>query len=223
MDGIDLRSVIDRAKEDDQEAKGILVKTLIKEGYTQQLNRYLHRNRLLDPEDIQSEFWIGVIQSIPKVSNDIGNPLQFLTFKGLCNVKSVMRIVIKRKVFYTCYSCGSIGNIQHHDRKCPKCQSENIHTLQYEINQTETISEPVTLEMIEEILIKDRIAQFKRMLTEREVQIVELIIDEGYTPQACTNYLREIGDIIMISPQRVSQYIGRIRSKYKEFIDENQY
>lgn len=214
----DLEEIIELAQAGNEIAKNALVKLMMDNGYMKQLNRYLYRNRLLNPNDVQSDFWIGVIKSLPRVKPNIGDPLQYLTWKGLCNVRSSLRSTIQRNVFYICNTCGRTGKVQHHSRKCPQCNSIDIDTMQYEINiQEQYMTEPVINNMEEITDINDRIERFKEVLTGRECDVFTLIVQRGYNKDACINYLKEVSVILGISAQCVNMYLKKIRSKYREF------
>lgn len=215
----DLKEIIILAQQGNEIARTTLIKLLKDDGYIKQLNRYLYRNRLSNPDDLRSDFWIGVINAIPKVKHNVGNPLQYLTYKGIKHVITSQRKAIQKGVSFNCFDCGEHGRIRHHKRICPHCGSSNIDTIQNEINIKDIPENIITIR--EDINIHDHILLFKKRLSPKEKEVFELIIERGYERSACKNYLKEIGKIMSTTPQCVSRRLKNIRIKYREFINAN--
>lgn len=221
-----LIEVIEKAKGGDRHAKNDLVRMMLNDGCMKQLNRYLYVNRLLSASDVQGEFWLGVVKAIPVVKTDIGNPLQFLTWKGLNAVKSALRKNIRKEVYYTCEDCGHTHSIVRERGglyKCQACGSFDIITQQRELPASHLLTalsyhQPTPRE---NILIKidfnEKIGKLRITLSSQENRVLDYIM-KGYDRTTCKNYIKEIAEEMGVSPQCVNQYLNRIKKKLLEVL-----
>lgn len=216
----DMPQLINQAQTGNGKAKDELIRLMLNDGYMRQINKYLYVTRLLSPHDIQSEFWLGVIKAIPRVRHDIGNPLQFLTFKGICRIKSLIRTRLSKAMFYSCRACGHEGKIRGSKYKCKACGSESIEFSCQEIPcAPENLRHGEKLSHHRErIDIQEKVEKLKQKLSPQELKVFKLIVEKGYTSANSVNYLEDIGTILDITPQCVAIYLRRIRSKYRALI-----
>jgi len=236
MDSAQIAQVIEKAKAGDHQAKNCLVHLLQDDKYMGQIKRYLHMNRLLEPEEVVSEFWVGVILAIPKViSSNKGDPLHYLAWSGLNQVKRTLRRNIGKGVEIICIKCGHKGNLYRHNKEynCSKCGSTEYETHQREINLS-ILKNPNDEEEDSEFV--DRLKSIKpgqllidvqidyefylTQLAPKEREVLSLLIGQEMDKEHEKNYLQTIADIMQISNQCVVQYLKRIRSKLDKFKDE---
>ena len=232
----EITKIIEEAKSGNQEAKNKLIKLIKENGYMKCINRYLYMNRLLEPDDIKSEFWMGVILALPKVKTDIGDPLYYLSWQGVNRIKGELKSKIGKGVQFTCLTCGWVGRLyrKNHEYQCRKCGSTDYETHQKEVSMTILLnkreqeedggdnidifvsSKPGQLE----VDVKIDNEYLKSVLTTQENRVFTLIIEGNNDRDHEVNYLKKIGEIMGISAQAVNQYLKKIRLKIKKLFDE---
>ena len=228
-----VRGIVKLAQSGNENAKNELVKLLRDNRYMMTLSRYLHLNRLLEPEDVESEFWVGVIIALPICNPDIGDPLHFLKYRGICHVKKTLRSRIRKGVVMSCKECGNISSTYKtsiiiteggETRKiwsyrCTVCHSPNVETWQ-RLTGIEMAKAPIDKRaerQREQMDIHLSITPQTLHLTTQEVKVYELILG-GIDRDSSTNFLVEISNELNISPQCASQYLKKIRSKLGAFL-----
>jgi len=221
----EIKGIIDRAKEGNEQAKNKLVELLKQDQYMRALSRYLHLNRLLEPDDVKSEFWIGVVLALPKCNPDLGDPLHFLSWSGINRVKGQLRKKITRGVVMKCIDCGYTGNINKNKRthtyECPTCKGTNIETWQREVTGTDKIiANMIDIRISstkEQQNIDISIIPQELNLSPQSTHVFEFITS-GVDRDNYPNYLKEIAKRMEISPQCVSIYLNKIRKKLREYL-----
>lgn len=217
----EVKRIIEQAQEGSPNALDALIKVMLDNKNIQAINRYLYINRLLSPSDARQEFWLGVIKAIPLVKTTIGDPLQFLTYSGVNQVKTALRNVIGKRVFYVCRECGYQGRLrkgEDNQYRCSKCQSTDIDTWERErassdmLGQTIDIAVSVRVRVREDIDMAEFITELKQSLTNREAEVLDMIL-QGNDRDSSTNYLEDIGIKLDITPQCVNQYLRKIRQR----------
>lgn len=77
-------------------------------------------------DEVEAEYWYGWSRGLQKVKN-IGDPLAFLHYYGLCYINISYRSRIKHNLHVMCYDCGARGNIiTKITYLCAKCSSSSI-------------------------------------------------------------------------------------------------
>ena len=228
-----IANLIEQAKQGDAFAKNQIVRLMQENHYIKIISKYLYINRLLESEEVQGEFWLGVVLAMPKVKPDIGDPLFYLAWSGLNRVKKQLRLKIGKGVHVTCLDCDWSGRLYRKNKEyvCRNCGSINLETHQYEINLS-TIEREETKDKqpITDVLLstrptqrdldfKDEIEQFKTKLTPQELRVFILITEKEIDRDHEQNYLQTIANILEISAQCVNHYLGRIRAKMKKNLD----
>lgn len=228
MNQLEITDIIEKAKGGDPTAKDTIVKLIQDNGYMKAISHYLYLNRLLEPDDIRSEFWVGVVLALPKVKTEVGDPLFYLAWQGANRVKSQLRKKIGRGVSVCCPDCGWSGRLYRENRiyKCKECGNQNIQTWQKEINETSlskqdiTAITPTTPPNQIEIDLHIDIEYFKSKLSPQELRVFVLITDKSIDRDHEPNYLRTIADLLRISPQCINQYLRKIKKKITKMIQE---
>ena len=221
----EIKKIITQAQNGDPLAKNQLIKLMMDNGCMRIINRYLYLNRLLEPSEAKGEFWLGVVLAIPKVNITIGDPLQYLIWKGENHIKSELRRLISQNVHAICKDCGLKFKLYRigKEYRCPHCGTDDIETFSNEINittltanQTEPKMPDVEIERNDYTILD--ITDFEKHLSKQELRIYKLIIQEGMNRDTCKNYIVEISTIMQISPQCTSIYIKRMREKLKKYM-----
>lgn len=223
----EIRQLILDAQNNVGNSRNTLVKLMQDNGAMRIISRYLYLNKLLEPDDAKSEFWMGVILAIPEVKLDIGDPLQYLIWKGENRVKTVLRKLISENITAICRECHLRFRLYRvgGDYKCRRCGSTSLETHSNVVPMTTMTShmdEPneENMGMEKDICLRFRIDMdgFKILLTNQERRVYEAIVQENINRFEVANYIVEISQKMDVSPQCVSIYIKRIREKLKEYM-----
>lgn len=228
MNQPEVTDIIEKAKRGDPTAKNTIIKLIQDNGYMKAISHYLYLNRLLEPDDVRSEFWIGVVLALPKVKTEVGDPLFYLAWQGANRVKSQLRKKIGKGVIAECNQCSWIGRLTRINSRyvCPECGNEDIKTWQKEINETSLTGEdiapptPTVPPNQIEIDIHIDIEYFKSKLSPQELRVFILITDKSIDRDHESNYLHTIADLLHISPQCINQYLGKIKKKLTKMMQE---
>jgi DNA-binding CsgD family transcriptional regulator/predicted nucleic-acid-binding Zn-ribbon protein len=236
MNEKEIATIIEQAKAGDRRAKDTIIRLIQDNGYMRMVNRYLYMNRLLEPDEVKSEFWMGVILAMPKVNSSIGDPLFYLSWQGVNRVKYQLRKRIGKGVQFLCKNCGYVGRLYRKNKEyqCRKCGSKNYGTYQKEINITTLIRQDRQEERYQDLSgvsvlsqpgqldidIKLDYEYIKSLLTPQEARVLSLIMEEGIDQEHEQNYLKTIGSILHISAQAVCQYLRRVRTKLAHMREE---
>ena len=217
MDLLEINSLLSKAQSGDEEAKNKLIYAMLEDGCMKRLSRYLYLNRLLEPDEVRGEFWLGVAQSINK-AKPLGNPLRFLHQCGVWQVVAVLRQRLSNGVSWACLACGKGGSLNRRATlaACPRCASIEIETKEkvVYIGEYEYTYKPQDNST-------DFVEDFKTKLQGRELQVFNLIVD-GCDRDSTQNYIKEIANTLKISPPCVAIYLRRIRYKLKRHLDNVQ-
>lgn len=205
---MELRELIAMAQGGDEQARTELIKRLRKNGAMKQLSRYLYRNRLLEPDEVRGEFWLGIARGLNQVKYDIGNPLQYLIQRGLWQVQSALRRMIGKGVFYRCGECGYEGRLRKIPCKCHRCGAD-ADTYQREIpfGQVPEIHIEKTTTSI-----RIDIEKFRLKLSPKENEVMTLLLS-GLHKGAERGYMRKIAELMGTTPQCVNIRLKNIRKK----------
>lgn len=233
----EIEKVIIQAQAGDRQSKNQLVRLLQDNKYMSQVRKYLYMNRLVEPDEVRSEFWIGVILALPKVKVKIGDPLHYLAWKGVNKIRQTMARKIGRGVQLLCCDCHYVGRLfkENGEYKCKKCGSTNYETHEREVNLS-TLNKPHMQENEDTTPLLDLLGStkpnqmyailrldyeyIKGKLAPREAEVLSLIIEHEIDKEHEENYLTKVGEILGISGQCVWQYIKRIRIKLKDIKEE---
>lgn len=215
----EVSAVLTAAQHGDEYAKNRLVELMIENRCMARLSKYLYRNRLMEPDDVRGEFWLGVTLALPKAKPTLGDPLQFLTQSGLWRVVSVMRQALNVGIVFACRDCGETGSLSRRVRGfgCSKCASKEIDTHQRLISD-EQVTVHVTVRYTNRTWNLE-LQEFRKMLTPAEARVFDLLA-AGYDRWGCDNYLAEIGQVLGVSAVCVAIHLKKIRFKLKMYLQE---
>lgn len=229
MEHREIEKLIEAAHNGDARAKNKIIKLMQENRYINVVSRYLYANRLLEPDDVRSEFWLGVVLALPKVNPFIGDPLFYLAWCGMKRVRCQLRAVISKGVRASCRDCNWVGRLYLVDNiyVCRKCGSQAIETHQREINITSLVLTKDQIDCIlhysEEITLHTLDIEYLRSrLTDRERMVFDILREGIVEKGKDKNYLLAIGQIMDISKQCANQYINKIRKKFEKYLREGE-
>ena len=215
-----LSKMVYLAQRGESRYKDRLIRHMTDNGYMKQLNRYLHLNRLLSPDDVKQEFWLGVIKALPIAKPTVGNPIQFLTWKGLNRIRYVLKKRIGTGVFYQCNDCQYDGALRRSTdtMRCGRCASTNIETSEREVTGIELVLESRSgrRDNKEQMMIEE----FTTRLSPQEMKVFTLIMEGTDRDEPNTNYQKNIAGILGVTQQCVNIYLKKIRAKWNEYQHE---
>lgn len=225
--GIDLLKL---AQQGNKNAEELLIVEIRNRFMNKRIGRYLHKNRIVDDEDLKQEFLIGVGLAIPKARLDIGDPIEYLINQGVYRVRSYLRKHIIQNTTQICEDCGYITRLNMIDGRyvCKRCGSTNITTQELNDNNEILLNNMIDTEQeYDDIITNDLIKRFEQTLTEgTNVYNLYILLKSGVNrdnPQI-KNYIKEIARIWGgCSEQNVVQNMDKLRQKLTQFANEQGY
>ena len=164
------------------------------------------KDSVLERDDVQAEFWRGVLVGMDKVKHNIGDPVSHLIQRGVWQVKSVVKSEISRQIVQYCSHCCAMNDSYSYRRACNKCGGsvENMGRL-VELEDYAASHEYVhNIGTVMMIKVVGALSETQKIVLER---IVQLCVDGSHDP--AVDAARSLG----ISRQRVHQHIQKIRPK----------
>lgn len=215
------------AQQGNKRAEELLIVEIRDKFMNKRISRYLHRNRIVEDDDLKQEFLIGVGLSIPKARLDIGDPIEYLINQGVYRVRSYLRKHIIQNTSQTCDDCGYITRLNMIDGQyvCKRCGSTNITTQELYDNDEVTLGNIPTIEdEIEDIIGQDMIDRFEKTLTpDTNVYNLYILLKKGINRDNpnIQNYTKEIAKIWGgCSEQNVVQNLNKLRAKVIQFAED---
>lgn len=230
--------LIRRAQGGDDQAANDLMR-LIRDYHTQRVVRkYSGRNVLIPDDDIESEFLLGCWIAVQKAKLNVGNPLNFIVWKGNLQVVNLFRNRIKKEVRFTCLDCGDQGRIAWSSKVpvCSGCGSRDLWTTMFEVSDQPAggsghdtgtslaASDRVASASAEHIwqiaTFGVQVEELRARLNGRVLQLFDLIVIEGISRESSKNYLQEIADRWCVSTAAVASYLRKLRTEVLDYIGE---
>lgn len=215
------------AQEGNTRAEELLIVEIRDRFMNKRIGKYLHKNRVVEDEDLKQEFLIGVGLSIKKARIDMGDPIEYLIKQGVYRVRSYLRKHIIQSTSQACKDCGYITRFHMIDGQyvCRRCGSTNITTQETNNNDELLMANiPTTEDEIEEIMEQSIIKKFEATLTpDTNVHSLYILLRDGINRDnpEIPNYIKEIARIWGgCSEQNVVQNIEKLRQKINQFADE---
>lgn len=225
--GIDLLKL---AQQGNKNAEELLIVEIRNRFMNRRIGRYLHKNRIVDDEDLKQEFLIGVGLAIPKARIDIGDPIEYLINQGVYRVRSYLRKHIIQNTTQICDDCGYITRLNMIDGQyvCKRCGSTNITTQELNDNNEILLNNMIDTEQeYDDVITNDLIRRFEQTLKEgTNIYNLYILLKSGVNrdnPQI-KNYIKEIARIWGgCSEQNVVQNMDKLRQKLTQFANEQGY
>lgn len=197
--------LLQRAKDEkDGQAREELFARLRRDGRTKTALRGMWRGAAcMDFEDIEGEFWLGVLASLPKVQAGIGDPVSHLIQRGIWQVKSAMREELNRKVVQECTACGKSNGTYAYDRRCQRCGQDCENT--YRLVPEDALDSHSYLDSVADVTI----AVMRRGLAVNQLRVLDALLSAYYThPEAP---IAQVAVLLKVSRQRVHQLIEKLK------------
>lgn len=218
------------AQHGNKNAEELLIIEIRNRFMNKRISKYLHKNRVVEDDDLKQEFLIGVGLSIPKARMDIGDPIEYLINQGVYRVRSYLRKHIIQSTSQICNDCGHITRLNMVDGNyvCKRCGSTNITTREVNDNNEIILTNMIdTEDEIEEIISQDLIDRFEQTLTPNtNVHNLYILLKNGINRDNpnIQNYIKEIAKIWGgCSDQNVVQNMDKLKSKIIQFAEDNGY
>ena len=224
-EGIELLQL---AQQGNKNAEELLIVEIRNRFMSKRIGRYLHKNRVVDDEDLKQEFLIALV--ISKARIDIGDPIEYLINQGVYRVRSYLRKHIIQNTSQICDDCGYITRLNMIDGHyiCKRCGSTNVTTHEIHNNDEVTLNSiPSTDDEIEEIIGEDFISQFEKTLNPNtNVYNLYILLKSGINRDNpnIPNYIKEIAKRWGgCSEQNVVQNMDKLKAKIIQFAEEQGY
>lgn len=209
-----------------------IVRTVHMPRYT---GKYKGLNVLVSNDEIESEFLLGVWKALPKAKLDVGNPINFICWKGQRAVQTLFRNNIRRETRYHCGACGHSGVMAYRAKTplCAKCGYDMIDTWMVEkADQPDNLEgnfQPmanapgVDAETAWQLAVYGiEIEELRSRLSGRTLELFDIIILEGINRDSSQNYLREISQRWGTSQMRVVHVLRKLRSEVEDYFQEEE-
>lgn len=182
----------------------------------------------LDIDDMRQIFLIACSQAIEQADPFIGNPLLYILQKGKWAIVDELRKGYRRNIRQYCHSCDTETRLNERGGKpvCPRCgESEEGLVERVQVNFSD---DGTTMEFkkddkidIEESIAGDLLVEeFRKRLTGRKADVFDLIYYHGYDRNSCTNYQKEIAEILGITTSNVNLRLRQIKKEWEKFVEE---
>lgn len=157
---------------------------------------------VLDKEDVQGEFYRGMLMGLQDVNPNIGDPVQYLIKRGVWQVKTQIRKELGDRIIQNCTVCNQTNARYAYSRTCERCHESVENTSKYEdispidVGGQEKSQETISLKV-------------SKPLSTHQQRILELLV------QACLDGIEhpqvEVARILGVSRARVNQHLQKIR------------
>lgn len=215
------------AQSGNKAAEELLIVEIRDRFMNKRIGKYLHKNRIVEDEDLKQEFLIGVGLAIPKARLDMGDPIEYLINQGVYRVRSYLRRNIMKNTSQICNDCNYITRLNMIDGHyvCKRCGSTNVTTQEVNNNDETVLNSIPTTEMeIENIISQDIMDKFEETLVPgTNVYNLYILLKNGINRDNpnVNNYIKEIAKIWGgCSEQNVVQNMNKLRKKVQQFADE---
>lgn len=182
----------------------------------------------LDIDDMRQIFLLACSRAIEQADPFIGNPLLYILQKGKWAITDELRKGYRRNIRQYCHSCDTETRLNERGGIpiCPKCgESREGLVERVQVNFSD---DGAAMEFkkddkvdIEESVMGDLLVEeFRKRLTGRKADVFDLIYYYGYDRNSCTNYQKEIAEILGITTSNVNLRLRQIKKEWKEFIEK---
>jgi hypothetical protein len=244
----DTLSLIDQSQQGSDEAMDTLLKIIQKEHMPKRIRRFVKKNVLVQPDEIESEFLLGCWKAVRQAKLDVGNPLLFICWKGELAVTHLFRKKIREGVRVSCTTCG-VTTINYKKTStstkkgraansvaCGKCGATDVKTFMI-ISDESQLNEDMESPMPEwdhkephEIKSETEtffnaatydiaIEEIRVKLNGRVLELFDFLVLKQVNRDTSQNYLQEIADDWGVSTACVSVYLRKLRIKVMNHMD----
>lgn len=208
-----MSTIVERMDKIEEEYKSqLLYKLQINAGIQGVIHNLSKTASFLDKQDIEGEFWHGVLKALPKVKN-IGNPIAHLIQMGVWQVKSAIREELNRNIVQECLLCGGQNTKYSYNRKCKKCD-ESVENIYRNTPHDESSDARMYLDSISKIEVES----IRIFLNKNEIRVLDaLLVSCNENPESPIIYASKL---LNISRQRIHQMIKKIRDTLQKKSNE---
>jgi RNA polymerase sigma factor (sigma-70 family) len=191
--------------------------------------KYTRKNTVggMDADDIRQIFLIACSIAIDEADVDKGNPLLFILQRGKWKVVDELRKTYRRNIRQYCHACETETRVheKNHVVQCPKCGATGdvVERIQVNFSDDGTLSAFVvdeSIDMAEAANSRLVVDEFRARLDGRKADVFDLIINQGYDRDSCTNYIREVAEILGVTPANVNKRLRQIKEEWALFVEE---
>ena len=222
--------LVSKAQDGDEIATESLIKIIKNYHMPRYVGKYRGRNVLIDDADIESEFLMGAFKALNQAKLDLGNPINFICWKGSKAVQSLFRTRLRNEVNYQCLSCGHEGLIgwKYKTPVCKSCDSDDIHTWMMTIQASDTndsleeftSSRRMSADYAWQLAVHGiQIEEMRARLSGRALELFDIIIFEGINRDSSKNYLQEIANRWGVSTTAVAMALRKLRRDILIYIE----
>lgn len=204
------------------------------------LQHHMHRviGRLLkvrvsgmDTDDIRQTFAIGCVRALQKVDPDIGNPLQYILWKGRLAVIDHLKRALKHDIKQHCHHCGRDSELHQRDGQavCPLCGARGDDVVEriyrHESDDGTILARTVVVDRLsveDRVISRVYVEQFRQRLTGRKRDVFDLIYDQRLDRDHCDNYIREVANRLGVTQTNVNLRLRQIKQAWQEYVEEAQ-
>lgn len=120
---------------------------------TERYNRAVNKVRryrcsYIEPEDLVSEFNVGMLEAAKSVDLDRGDPMEYLISRGMWHVRRAIRKECNHNIIEECLVCGRVR--PYRTEPCARCQSKNFlfhpRLLALVLTEDESVTVPQSME-----------------------------------------------------------------------------
>lgn len=196
------------------------------------VRRYFGRNVLIGDDEIESEFLLGVWMALPGAKLDVGNPINYMCYKGQRKVQTLMRNRIRRETRYQCLECGHTGTMGWKSKvpSCTKCASLDVHT--WMVTNADMVGDDISMVSLATGVSAEtawqlavygiQIEELRARLSGRARDLFDIIIFEGINRDSSKNYLQEIANMWGTSTTAVAAALRRLRREVELYVSEQE-
>ena len=182
----------------------------------------------LDTDDMRQIFLFACSRAIEQADPFIGNPLLYILQKGKWAITDELRKGYRRNIRQYCHSCDTETRLNERGGTpiCPKCgESEEgqVERVQVNISDDGTAMEfkkDDKMDIEEDVTGDLLIEEFRKRLTGRKADVFDLIYYHGYDRNSCTNYQKEIAEVLGITTSNVNLRLRQIKKEWNTFVEE---
>lgn len=229
----DIKNLIRVAQSDEPIAADMartdLLIEISEEHMERHIYKYTRKNTVggMDADDMRQIFLIACSIAIDDADLDKGNPLLFILQRGKWKIVDELRKTYRRNIRQYCHSCETETRVheKNHVVQCPKCGTTGdcVERIQFNMTDDGTLTATVmdeSMDLAEAANSRLVVDEFRKRLEGRKADVFDLIINEGYDRDSCRNYIKEISEVLGVTPANVNKRLRQIKEEWALYIEE---
>lgn len=159
----------------------------------------------MEKDDVEAEFWRGVVMGLRSVRTDWGDAVAYLIQRGVWQVKSTIRAEITRRILQSCNECNHVNGTYSYDRRCEECGA-NVENTYRAVELTDVFQDEYTSS-----IARMHVESLRTVLSPHRHRVFDAVYEacvfgEEHPVSAAA---RKLG----ISKQRISLVLSKIRKE----------